>query len=330
MSNLDFFFQTLNLKNGHSDGFKFVGNSIYAQNKIATMGKKRYASIGADCSFDMFEYPMSSNQNNEIFVFEHEIKGIAFNMIFCMSGTFTAGYKGYPDNPLHEEKITHPFLLGETEITQELYQIVMNDNPSNSENAENPVERVSWYDAIQFCNTLSSLYGLNVYYKIGDAKPFRDVFDDIEYHYPISINQYANGFRLPTKEEWEYAARTKMQNIWSGTNNHKEVTDYVWYFDNAKYEYWDRFSFRNKTDVKTQIVKQKNPNAWGFYDMSGNVWEWCWDMEKSEKKEKWWGKRLSYGGAYNSRIEECNTFVPLAHTPDTRQHNIGFRVARFL
>lgn len=155
-----------------------------------------------------------------------------------------------------------------TEVTQELYEWEINDNPSRRKGKKLPVECVSWYAAIYFCNALSEKLGYEpVYYVNG-------VSDVTEWEYvphignriegKIGVNKYANGFRLPTDEEWEYAKNGGENYKYAGSDNLNEVA-------------WTK----NNSRDKTHPVAKKKPNGYGLYDMLGNVSEWGWFGDKT-------------------------------------------------
>ena len=240
-----------------------------------------------------------------------------FNMIYCDKGTFTMGSDNPKDNnPKKQVEIEKPFLLGETEVTQELYKFVMGYNPSEFQGKEDsskrPVEMVTWYDAIMFCNKLSELLGKNPYYEI----------KDVEYHdkqhwknnikkASVEINEGANGFRLPLLKEWEYAAKTDTNNRWAGTNDKSKLEEYAWFGESSH-------------NGSTHPVATKKPNEWGFYDMSGNVWEWCWD------RHALLNIRFAHGGSWRCDVLNLHSTLRSYTTSDRHNDGLGFRVSATL
>jgi formylglycine-generating enzyme len=154
------------------------------------------------------------------------------------------------DSPLtvHDVTITRPFLMQATPVTQAQWGAIMGNNPSrNPKNADHPVDNVSWFDAIAYCNALSRTEGLEEAYVIDGGSSVRWKGLD------------ALGYRLPTEAEWEYACR-------AGTTGDR-------YGDVDAVAWWEG----NSGDM-THRVGQKLPNPWGFFDMLGNVLERCWDV----------------------------------------------------
>ena len=195
-----------------------------------------------------------------------------------------------------------------TEVPQKLYTSIMGINPSYQEGDNNPVEQVSWYDAIYFCNKLSEKFGFTPVYSV-------DKTTDVSKwgytpHKQESIrgsvmqNTSANGFRLPTEEEWEYAARGGQNYTYSGSDNLNEVG---WHVGNS--------------GNRTHPVAQKKSNGFGLYDMSGNVWEWCWDVDPSNSYCHWFR-----GGSYDLLSYGCKVVSGNRSSANYQNNRLGFRV----
>ena len=200
-----------------------------------------------------------------------------------------------------------PFFMDKFPVTQDLYEKVMGKRINNSHFAggDRPVENVTWFDAVEFCNQLSKKAGLKPVYTIDGEK--------------ITANWHAKGFRLPTEAEWEYACR-------AGTTGERygEIDQIAWYDKNS--------------NGSTQGVGKLKPNPWGLYDMLGNVWEWCWDWHgdyPKEDKKDWYSPesgshRVCRGGSWLGNAQGCACAIRDRDLPGRRDDDLGFRLARSL
>ena len=188
-----------------------------------------------------------------------------------------------------------PFYLAKYAVTQALYFEITGNNPSTFTGDKHPVETVTWRDAVTFCNALSERNDLNPCYH------FDQEADE------IIFNPLANGFRLPTEAEWEYACKAGTSGIRYG-----ELDQIAWYKQNA-----------GKT---TQQVGLKTPNAWGLYDMLGNVWEWCSDIYDETVYGSY---RIIRGGGWSDEERGCMaTNRRRSHPKSFKIEDLGFRLAR--
>lgn len=197
--------------------------------------------------------------------------------------------------------------MGKTEVTQELYQLLMDyiPNASHERALLNPVGNLSWYDVIEFCNFLSNFFGLDCVYSVdGETNPENwKYYDSGNLRGELVIDTSSNGFRLPTLEEWIYAAKGGEDYIYSGSNDIYEV---AWYYNNSG-------------DVNN--VAQKKANAYGLYDMSGNVSEWTSSQNGNQ--------RIICGGSYYNSEEFCKIDRDYySDDPDMKSDKIGFRLVR--
>jgi formylglycine-generating enzyme required for sulfatase activity len=212
--------------------------------------------------------------------------------------------------PQHRVRITRPFLLGVTEITQGQYRAVTGQNPSNFKGSDDlPVEGVSWNDAIRFCNTLSERDGLQPYYQFGPGS-----------------QSGGYGYRLPTEAEWEYACRTGNPWRYCFGDEAPNLGEYAWFDGNS--------------GNKTQLVGLKRPNAFGLYDMHGNVYEWCSDGYDPKyyagspfddpQGPSGASARVIRGGCWYTGPPYARSAYRFRGAPHDRDPFLGFRLARFL
>ncbi|PER81882.1 formylglycine-generating enzyme family protein [Bacillus cereus] len=187
-----------------------------------------------------------------------------------------------------------PFFLAKYAVTTELYDAITNSTLNNFVKNHKPVVNISWNDAITFCNVLSKKAGLKEYYSISDGGQI------------VRCKLDSNGYRLPSEAEWQYACK-------AGTTGYTygKLHDIAWYNENSNGHIHD--------------VGQKKPNAWGLYDMLGNVWEWCYDLYD----EKVYGSyRIFRGGSWAEVARGCGATCRRRSHPTFHIEDLGFRLAR--
>ncbi len=242
-----------------------------------------------------------------------EVGDLSFKMLRVEPGSFDMGspeddeHAFADEHPVHKVTLTRPFQLAELPITQELFEAITRTQARKFSVLEPrcPAEMISWYDAIRFCNQLSELFDLEPAYILEGEE--------------VRWEQRNDGFRLPTEAEWEFAARGKGTTPFSGSSDLRNVG---WYAGNSTW--------------RAHPVGQKAANALGFFDMSGNVWEWVWDRfgpytpteqidpigpdggyERVKRGGSWWNLSLYARVALRVRGDPLYRYGPL-----------GFRLAR--
>jgi len=244
---------------------------------------------------------------------------------------FVKGGKILNKNSNFYGKKIKDFYIGKYEVTQKEWKEIMGYNPSQFKGDNLPVESVNWYECIEFCNKKSIKEGLNPYYNIDKTK--KDTSIKFEYDtlkWTITVNPNANGYRLPTIEEWEYAASGGKKSkgyIFSGSNNIDQV---AWYWRNSGKTFLKGYWIWNdlvKNKNKTKPVGQKKPNELGIYDMSGNVREWCWNKyipsNPNEIEGRIWKGGGWMGAEYCCEISFTGSLEQIGKGPDQ-----GLRICR--
>ena len=227
----------------------------------------------------------------------------------------------------HEVNVAS-FYISKFEITQKIYQDITGQNPSAFKGNNLPVERITWYAAVEFCNELSKKYNLTPYYIID--KNIKDPINISEYDkfkYTVSIAG-GNGFRLPTSEEWEYACR-------AGTTTAFHYGDSL-NSDMANFD--GELPYNSKIGIKrnkTMPVGSFSPNAFGLYDMHGNVTEWAWDWYNDGYRTVLKDNviirstaRMTRGGCWNSKSMNLRSGRGYGWGPHSSSSELGIRVVR--
>ena len=252
-------------------------------------------------------------------------------MVLIPGGTFTMGSpvserQRQADETQHQVTVS-AFYVDPHEVTQQDYQAVMGTNPSHFRGDNLPVEQVTWYDAINYCNKLSEAQGLTPAYQIDGTT--------------VTWNRAADGYRLLTEAEWEYAARAGTQTVFY--EGGQIVADQVNFCGSYPYLIEENYLSHQNPEVVTSTYRQETmpvdglaPNSWGLYHMEGNVSEWCFDYygpydtaQNTDPSGPTSGSlRVNRGGGWNDFAKHVRMAYRSVTSPDTVEQNLGFRIAR--
>ncbi|MDR2452880.1 MAG: formylglycine-generating enzyme family protein [Candidatus Accumulibacter sp.] len=246
------------------------------------------------------------------------------DFVLIKGGTFVMGSPASEPERGRDE-IQHrvtvsDFHLARSEVTQREYAALMGSNPGEFRGDDLPVENVTWFDALRYSNARSAREGLEPAYAIDGET--------------VTWNRRANGYRLPTEAEWEYASR-------AGTTTPFHTGNAI---SDRQANFYNHYGYNNNSSGRiiggakgsTASVKSFGSNSWGLFDMHGNVAEWCWD---------WYGEydiagridpagpatgtyRVNRGGGWNDFPKHVRSAYRGAAPPGNRMFNVGFRLAR--
>jgi formylglycine-generating enzyme len=299
-----------------------AGQSVTVE--CSTDAGRTWMSVAASVSGSRcaFRVPVTTIQRDSCLVrlITRKQQAIMDCMVTIPAGSFRMGnITNNPsglgiEKPVHDVTITRAFLMSCSEVTQAQWKAVTGNNPSNFKGDSLPVEEVSWYDAVDFCNLLSKEEGFDTCYTRSGTN--------------ISCDFTANGYRLPTEAEWEYACRGGMEtdfytgNMTQPTGNDPVLNRAGWYDANS--------------GSGTHDVVLKEPNAFGLYDMHGNVWEWCWDgfdaypaTPVTDPHGLASGTtRVLRGGSWLYNANLCRSSMRSRSLPNGRYNHGGFRLVR--
>lgn len=256
---------------------------------------------------------------------------VAQELVLIRGGTFLMG-SPESENWREKDEVRHSVSLGDFyiskyEVTQAEYEAVTGKNPSQFKGARLPVENVSWYDAVAFCNALSERDGLKAAYSVSGGD--------------VSWDKSADGWRLPTEAEWEFAARSGSEGPFCSRKvpGDADANFYAHYPYNIEQNYFNDSVLETRPGYyrqRTVEVGTFKPNANGLYDVHGNVSEWCWDIYgaypngavKNPSGAAEGSTRVCRGGGWNDFGKHLRCAYRSSELPEEASPSRGFRVVR--
>ena len=234
-------------------------------------------------------------------------------MVKIGAGEFLMGSPRYEadresNEDRHQVTLTRGFLLGKTEVTQDQWKAIMGSSPSRHDGGRRPVENVTFSQCVEFCNQLSQAEGIEPAYGFNGEE--------------IYWNRGSGGYRLPTEAEWEFACRAGSLQRFANGDRPSDLDAISW--------------SRNNSSGRTHDVASRDPNSWGFHDMHGNVWEWCWNWSApypsrfavDPQGPETGSSRVIRGGSWDNSHAACRSANHNGAKPGFRAGVLGFRVAR--
>ena len=288
--------------------------------------------------------------------------GDSVKMVWIEPGTFTMGSPedepGRDDDETQRQvTLTKGFYMSKHPVTQAQYEAVMGENPSYHKGDSLPVEWISWYEAIAFCNKLSIKKRLNPAYRVDGSTDPRDWRAAPEIRFAVvEMVEGSNGYRLPTEAQWEYACRAGTTTAFNTGLAVSDANDREWNLYNLPLSVKGKYTsstgdatpfnkepksnatgwFFHNSGLRTHPVGGKPANAWGLHDMHGNVWEWCWDWygdyesgAQTDPQGPVSGQnRVRRGGAFNHAWHKIRSANRSDENPLHPNPTAGFRLVR--
>jgi len=244
-------------------------------------------------------------------VLDHGLEMVDLPGGACLMGSPDGDGMAYDDERPQHRVTVSGFRIARTVVTEDLYRQVMDNE--HGEDTGVPAIEIGWYQAVEFCNRLSLRHGYRACYHYFPLLPRRLAW---------RCDWSANGYRLPTEAEWEYACRAGTRTRWSFGDDEQALGEYAW--------------FRRNSKKKLHPVRQKHPNSWGLFDMHGNVWEWCWDwyeryrrFGRYDPRGAWFGwRRVLRGGSFWNPPRSLRSANRVGVDPGDWVRRIGFRCVR--